>query len=180
MYYKHHSMTKKNYSMTRENYSMTKKNIVIKRPEFTLYALGCDLKYNAGAIYVGTCRKGDYQRRLEQHKTGKGGAKFTTAYMYGDIEELYSEDHELEDLSDQSHLETNLTFCLMKYFGYTNVRGGFFSRVVLKSDPTLKKEHIDRWSDDPVEDIIDEIFNKIHDKYPDCKLVDNYFSLKNT
>ena len=176
MYYKHLSMIKKNLSMTKKNLSMTKK---IKKPEFTLYVLGCDLKHNDGAIYVGTCRKDGFKTRLEQHKTGKGGAKFTTAYMYGDIEVLYSGDHELDDLSDQLNLESNLTFCLMKYFGYNNVRGGSYSRVILLNDPTLKKEHIDRWSDDPVEDIIDEIFNKIHDKYPDCKLVDNYFSLKN-
>jgi predicted GIY-YIG superfamily endonuclease len=166
--------------MTTKKLSMTKENIVIKRPEFTLYALGCDLKYNDGAIYVGTCRKGDFQRRLKQHKGEiDGGAKFTSAYMHGDIEVLYSENHELEDLSDQLNIESNLTFCLMKYFGYTNVRGGSYSRVVLINDPTLKKEHIDRWSDDPVEDIIDEIFNKIHDKYPECKLIDNYFSLRN-
>jgi len=162
--------------MTKGNH---KKDILKKNPEFTLYALGCDLKYNDGAIYVGTCRKDGFKTRLEQHKTGKGGAKFTTAYMHGDIEVLYSEDHELEDLSDQLNLESNLTFCLMKYFGYTNVRGGSYSRVILRNDPTLKQEHIDRWSDDPVEDIIDEIFNKIYDKYPNCRLVDNYFSLKN-
>lgn len=159
IYYRHLSMNKKT-----------------KIPEFTLYALGCDLKYNNGAIYVGTCRKDGFKTRLEQHKgEKKGGAKFTSTYIYGDIEVLYSEDHILEDISDQLNLESNLTFCLMKYFGYNNVRGGSYSRVILINDPTLKKEHIDRWSDDPVEDIIDEIFNKIHQQYPDCKLIDTFF-----
>jgi len=147
----------------------------LNKREFTLYALLCDDE----AIYVGTCEKDRFEKRYLEHKSGKG-SQFTSAYKYGTIEKIYAENHDEEDVHDRIGLETNLTFCLMKSFGYKNVRGGqgAWKNVILKKDPTINEEHIDRWADEPVEDIIEEIFNIIHEKYPKSKLVDEFFIRK--
>ncbi len=93
--------------------------------EYTLYVLLLD----GEALYVGKTAR-DFQIRLKEHKSGVG-SEFTKLYKYGEIIPLLDVSYKSDDR--YLDIETNLTFILMKNFGYKNVRGGTISKY-LSSD----------------------------------------------
>jgi predicted GIY-YIG superfamily endonuclease len=134
--------------------------------EYTLYVLLLD----GEALYVGKTER-DFEIRLKEHRSGVG-SEFTKTFKYGEIIPLINDTYKSDD-RHHDH-ETNLTFILMRNFGYKNVRGGTFNNVVIKKDPTKNQNHIDKYPDYTVEDYITEIYDKIKKVCPDSKLLKIY------
>ena len=134
--------------------------------DYNIYVLWL-IDGNDEALYVGKTSRA-FEIRLNEHKRGKG-SEFTSTFKYGKIIPLLNDHYQSDENLD---METNLTFTLMKHFGYENVRGGTFNKVVIKNDPTKKKMHIDRYVDEPVEDYIKEIYDILKDKK--SKLIKNH------
>lgn len=133
--------------------------------EYTLYILLLDTE----ALYVGRTER-EFSIRLKEHRSGHG-SKFTGAYRYGDIEPILTFNYKSNDR--YLDIETNLTFCLMKVFGYKNVRGGTFNKVVIKNDPTKDEEHLSCYIDEPVEEYIEEIKDYLKINHPTSLLLKN-------
>ena len=134
--------------------------------EYTLYVLLLD----GEALYIGRTAR-DFEIRLKEHQSGVG-SEFTKTFKYGEIIPLLNDSYKSDDR--YLDIETNLTFILMKNFGYKNVRGGTFNNVVIKKDPTKNQNHIDKYPDYTVEDYITEIYEKIKKIYPNSKLLKEY------
>ncbi len=133
--------------------------------EYNLYVLLLDEE----AIYVGRTIR-DVSVRLKEHQKGIG-AEFTKIYKYGKIEKLIDFSYHSDDR--YLDIETNLAFSLMKEFGYKNVRGGTFNKVVYKKDPTKNQDNLDKYPDYTVDDYVMEIKDIIKNKYPKSKLLKN-------
>ena len=90
--------------------------------EFQLYVLYCE----GGNRYVGITAYKDVNKRLKEHKNGKG-AKWTSLHKPLYIEESYT----LGVMSESQavKLETIKTLELMQEYGTANVRGGKFCQV---------------------------------------------------
>lgn len=134
--------------------------------EYTLYVLLLD----GEALYVGRTAR-DFDIRLKEHQSGVG-SEFTKTFKYGEIVPLLNDSYKSDDR--YLDIETNLTFVLMKNFGYKNVRGGTFNNVIIKNDPTKNQKHIDKYPDFTVEDYITEIYEKIKNLYPKSPLIKEF------
>lgn len=134
--------------------------------EYILYVLLLD----GEALYVGRTERSDVEIRVKEHQAGKG-SEYTKTFKDGDIKKLIHFSYK----SDDKHLdiETNLAYCLMKKVGFKNVRGGTFNKVVMKKDPTKNPIHMERYMDEPVEDYVNEVIEKIKEIYPNSKLLKN-------
>jgi len=94
-----------------------------RRDPHTLYVLEMEpVKDPHAKWYVGITE--DYERRLEQHKTGNGAAQWThrneviDAYAIGDA----------KNRSSAEKFEKNLTKILAKEYGWETTRGGYAKR----------------------------------------------------
>ena len=61
----------------------------------------------------------------------------------------------------------------MKVFGYKNVRGGTFNKVIMKNDPTKDEEHLSCYIDETVEEYIEEIKDYLKENHPKSSLLKN-------
>lgn len=134
--------------------------------EYNIYVLSLDDE----ALYVGRTTR-DVSVRLKEHQRGIG-SEFTKIYKYGKIEKLIDFSYQSDD--KYLDIETNLAFCLMKKFGYKNVRGGVFNKVVINKDPTKKEEHLNSYDDYLVEEYIEEIYDLLKEKSPNSILIKEY------
>ncbi len=131
--------------------------------EYTLYVLLLDDE----ALYVGRTER-DFAIRLKEHISGHG-SEFTGAYRFGEIKPILTFSYKSNDR--YLDIETNLAFSLMKVFGYKNVRGGTFNKVVMQNDPTKDEDHLASYIDEVVEEYVEEVKNYLKKKYPKSPLL---------
>jgi len=157
------------YNKSKQIHNEYKKCKKVKIPkeiyiiEYTLYVLLLDTE----ALYVGRTER-EFAIRLKEHRSGHG-SEFTGAYRFGDIVPILTFSYKSNDR--YLDIETNLAFCLMKVFGYKNVRGGTFNKVVILNDPTKDEEHLASYVDEIVEEYIEEVKDYLKVKYPTSSLL---------